>query len=256
VVALATLVLASTGAGACGVGGGRDNGSTAGVQVSPPAGPDDLVVRLSELPGMLPPGGAAAVLPTFSLYGDGRLISAPVAGAAGWPVFDEYRVPTDDVRGLLQAAADTGILADTRPPTSSFAGPDAPVAVVTAVSGGMRRTGSLPRSDRAVTHLRAELTRHAAGSHNPYRPAAVAVIANPTTASEPARSWPLGSLDGQPLTGLGAGSRCTVLRGADIDAAREAAAGANPATVWRSGDRLWTVVFRPLLPDEPGCAAL
>jgi hypothetical protein len=49
---------------------------------------------------------------------------------------------------------------------------------------------------------------------------------------------------------------CTELRGAALDQARQLAAGATPATAWRSGSRLWTVRFRPLLPDEPDCRSL
>jgi hypothetical protein len=35
-----------------------------------------------------------------------------------------------------------------------------------------------------------------------------------------------------------------------------AAATANAATPWDSGGTRWSVAFRPLLPDESGCADL
>jgi hypothetical protein len=35
-----------------------------------------------------------------------------------------------------------------------------------------------------------------------------------------------------------------------------AAAGATAITPWRSGGTLWSVRFRPLLPDETDCADL
>jgi hypothetical protein len=35
-----------------------------------------------------------------------------------------------------------------------------------------------------------------------------------------------------------------------------AAKSAKSITPWTSGGRQWTVVFRPLLPDEAGCADL
>lgn len=279
---LAVVVLVLTGA----CGGNRDPGLGSGADVSPPTGASELVLRMSDLPGMLPPGGTASLPPTFSLYGDGRLVTTPSGGPAGgpasgpsdspssgpsdspaggpssgpasgpdgvWPVLDEHRIPAGELRPVLQTASDTGLLASRQP---SFAGPDAPATVVTLVSAGKRYTATLPRSNPAVARLRAELTRHASGPGNPYRPTAVAVVANPTGQPEADRPWPFGSLDGPPLTGPGAGSRCTVLRGADLDAAHQAAATATAATTWRSDSRVWTVAFRPLLPDEPDCTAL
>ena len=44
--------------------------------------------------------------------------------------------------------------------------------------------------------------------------------------------------------------------GAEQDEVLAAAKGANANTPWTSGGKQFTVTFRPLLPDETGCADL
>jgi len=217
-------------------------GCGSGERPIPPTGASDLVLRVSDLPGLLPLGGTAAVPPSFSLYGDGRLI-VPTGGGA-WPMFTEHRVPPAEVSRLLGAAADAGLLDGADRPA---AGPDGPVVVVTAASVSQRHTVKLPRSDRSVAGLRAELGRLATDHPGTgYRPAAVAVIAVGNEVPGPARDWTLSALD----------DRCTVLRGSEVDAAQQLAATADATTIWRFGDRRWSLAFRPLLPDEPDCTAL
>jgi hypothetical protein len=41
-----------------------------------------------------------------------------------------------------------------------------------------------------------------------------------------------------------------------VDAARQLATGADATTIWSTGDRRWSLTFRPLLPDESDCTAL
>ncbi|TDC40544.1 hypothetical protein E1211_00020 [Micromonospora sp. 15K316] len=214
----------------------------------PPTGGTTLVLRLSELPGLLPPGGAAALAPRYSLFGDGRLISAPTA-AGGWPQLREDTVSADDVRELFRTAAAL--------PDGPAAGtPDGPVVQVVVGAAGGRRTVTLARDDAAATRLRADLARHAGGPPTPYDPTVVAIVATPADPAEPARPWPLPTLAGEPLDGTSAGSTCLVLRGADLDTARRAVGPADAAARWRSAGRVWQVAPRPLLPDETGCADL
>ncbi|MCW3816670.1 hypothetical protein ONA91_19680 [Micromonospora sp. DR5-3] len=237
---LAVLAAAATTAGCAGRGGGEPE---------PPTGGEALVLRLSELPGMLAPGGAAAVPPSFSLFGDGRLISVAAGPSGGWPQLREDRVPPDGVRDLFRDAA-------ALPDHAAVDGPDAPVVRVVVGATGGPRTVTLPRSDPAAARLRAALAGYAAGSLVPYRPAAVAIVATPADPTEPARPWPLPTLAGEPLTGTGAGASCLVLRGADLETVRRETATAGAETRWRSAGRVWQVAPRPLLPDETGCADL
>ncbi|MFC3502760.1 hypothetical protein ACFOOK_17505 [Micromonospora krabiensis] len=215
----------------------------------PPAGGDALVLRLTDLPGLLPPGGAAALSPSFSLFGDGRLISAPAGPADHWPRLREDRVPRDDVRDLLRRAV-------ALPDGSTGGHPDGPVTRVVVGTTSGPRTVTVDRADPALTRLRTSLAGYADGPPVPYEPTAVAVIATPVDSPAPARPWPLPTLTGEPLGGTSAGSTCLVLRGADLDTVQRQAATAGAATPWRGGDRLWQVTPRPLLPDEAGCADL
>ena len=49
---------------------------------------------------------------------------------------------------------------------------------------------------------------------------------------------------------------CVVATGEQASAVLAAARPANAATPWVSGGTRWSVAFRPLLPDESGCADL
>ena len=49
---------------------------------------------------------------------------------------------------------------------------------------------------------------------------------------------------------------CVTASGAERDAILAAAENANQNTPWGSGGNQYTVTFRPLLPDETGCADL
>ena len=257
--ALTTIAVVAALTAGCSHGAGTGPGASPGPGASsaprPPAAPDALVLQLREPPGLLPPGGAAATIPTFSLYADGRLVTAAATGDPNtWPTLTEHRVAAADIRQLLGQAAADGLLA---PRSGAAAGPDAPVTVVTVATADRRYTGTLARTDPALAPLRADLTRYAAGSGSPYRPATVAVIATANAdPTAPVRPWPLDQFDGQTLTGTGTGSRCVLLRGTAIDTVKQAAATATPTTSWRGGDRLWTVFFRPLLPDEADCGSL
>ncbi|MER7442545.1 hypothetical protein [Micromonospora avicenniae] len=215
----------------------------------PPAGASTLVLRLSELPGMLPPGGVAAVPPRYSLFGDGRLISAPDGPSRGWPQLREDTVAPDGVRELYGAATalPDGPAADI---------PDGPVIQVTVGRADGRHSVTLDRADPAAARLLAALARHADGPPVPYEPTAVAIVATPADPAEPARPWPLPALAGEPLGATSAGSTCLVLRGSDLDTARRAAGTADAAARWSSAGQVWQVAPRPLLPDETGCPDL
>ncbi|MEX2551663.1 MAG: hypothetical protein WD627_01480 [Actinomycetota bacterium] len=67
-------------------------------------------------------------------------------------------------------------------------------------------------------------------------------------------AWPLPA----PLSEFGQPSqpesyRCGTVEGADLDLLLTAAQKANQLSPWTSGDKTYTVILRPLLPDETGC---
>jgi hypothetical protein len=255
--AIAATVAVLALSGACARSGtGPDTTATATTEVSAPSGPTQLVLRVTEPPGLLPPGGLAAVLPAYSLFGDGRLVVAPAPGTVEvWPSLRQYQLSAAQVRQVQQSAVQAG-LTDAAPAPPA-AGGDAPVRIFTVGTGTGPRTTTVPRSDQATTRLYGDLVALATGAATTYQPTAVAIIATANTdPSAPVREWPLASLDGLILSGTSAGSRCTVARDAAVERIRQAAAGATAGTLWRSNGQLWTVVFRPLLPDQPDCSSV
>jgi hypothetical protein len=67
----------------------------------------------------------------------------------------------------------------------------------------------------------------------------------------PRRRWPLADL--ATAGEQHSGGQCQVVSGADLATVRQEAAGVAPNTQWRSADRVFLVVLRPLLADEAGC---
>jgi hypothetical protein len=68
-------------------------------------------------------------------------------------------------------------------------------------------------------------------------------------------AWPGPPLPGERLGRL-PDVTCVVATGKQASAVITAAGNANVLTPWTSGDATWSVTFRPLLPDESGCADL
>jgi hypothetical protein len=95
------------------------------------------------------------------------------------------------------------------------------------------------------------------GDGESYEPSAVAAlagsyVADPDLARDPV-TWPGAPLPGESVApGIG----CTVSAGAQASAVRSAAQDADGLTPWTDGSATWAVTFRPLLPDESGCADL
>jgi hypothetical protein len=93
-----------------------------------------------------------------------------------------------------------------------------------------------------------------------YVPEAIAAIATPWIDMEddlahPEVAWPGPDLPGEPVGGpLDVG--CVLASGEQGAAVLAEARSANAGTPWVSGGTRWSVAFRPLLPDESGCADL
>ncbi|MEV0715645.1 hypothetical protein AB0H87_13445, partial [Asanoa sp. NPDC050611] len=68
-------------------------------------------------------------------------------------------------------------------------------------------------------------------------------------------AWPGPALPGDRLNAnLDVG--CVTAEGDEAKAVLAAAGKANAATPWESGGKQWSVLLRPILPDESGCADL
>lgn len=122
------------------------------------------------------------------------------------------------------------------------------------------------REDRAaLSALLDVLTASTGASSEGYVPAAVAVAGRPWTPSDdesepglaqPDVGWPGPALPGDPL-GPSLGLSCLPVTSADTTTVLAAVTAANAGTPWVAADgSRGALPFRPLLPNETGCADL
>jgi hypothetical protein len=255
--------------------------------------PDDsaaVVLRVEFVGGFVTPEMLTGRLPLASVHADGRVfVEGPVPAiypGFAWPNVQVVDVGRDGVQELAAAALAAGVaetddlgtppLADV--PSTRFTLVTPEGTYVRDVYGltetaGMPDAGLTPTQESARQELRdlfARLTDQGlpeAGDEPPvsYAPTAVAGVVRPWIASEEDIAqglvpepvpWPGPELPGTPLGPL-PDLTCVTVTGAEATAVREAAGEANMLTPWVSADgRRWSVTFRPLLPDESGCADL
>jgi hypothetical protein len=274
---LATLVLFT----ACGRLN-RGGGDPAVRGIDHPTGPSDLVLRWEYVGGFTSPEILLTRLPSFSLYGDGSLVTEgpqiEIYPGPALPNLVVRHVSEEGIQAILAAARDAGLTAG----DATYANPcvaDAPDTRFTVVAAGRTSVvtasalgvggGDCQGSDpEAMKRLSAFVTRlgnlekwlpdGSLGVEASYTPTGLRVyvrdyVADPQLQQDAVR-WP-----GAPLAGAGRAVRmvpdlaCAVVGAADLDPVLHAAATANQLTPWTSGGAEFGVVFRPLLPDESGC---
>jgi hypothetical protein len=255
-----------------------------------PSDDSALVLRVEHVGGFVPPGALVSRLPAYSLYADGRLITdGPVPAIYPGPALPNVQVQRLDdatVQALLDRAAVAGI-GDTTdlgsPPVADM--PSTRFTLTTAEGTVVREVYALSEHVFEGDGAEAGLTEEQAAGRarlrdlltalfdvgrqpgpdgqppvEAYVPSAVAGIATPWVDPEddlthPEQPWPGPDLPGEPVAGpLEVG--CVVATGEQANAVLAAAAPANAATSWVSAGGRWSVMFRPLLPDESGCADL
>ncbi len=292
VAALATLVLMS-GCAQPPLGGrgpGPDSSPGTSPDTSPrpgPAihGPDDLVLRVELVHGFMPEYFVTQ-LPIVSVYGDGRVIIDPPGTGAG-PIAGMARCigppdhPGGTVNALVAHVLDHGVGRDIDYGQAMIF--DAPATVFTVFtdegplvtdvyalesvhdSDGLTDAQKSARQDLVdlIDDL-SDLSRILgpdAGEQLPFEQTAIAVVArewtlwgSPLGAPEPDRVWPGPTLPGSRLGHHPV--HCFTVTGADATIVLDAAKTADISTRWTSDGRLWTVMFRPLLPDEQSCEDL
>jgi hypothetical protein len=238
--ALAAFVLMLTVA-ACGGSSPSAGGSG---PPRPPTGPDEVVVQVVTSGGFTAESRPPADLPKVSVFGDGRVVvvgptTLEFPGPA-LPNLQEFRVNDDGLARILRAARDAGLLADESPDYGDPGVTDQTTTTVTVRADGVTRrfielAGDAGALGDDVVH----------GSTRRYDPAAVAVLVRPSdTTDGDMHAWPLGDL---------AGTDCVVLSGIDATTALDAARTAREGDAWQSAGATYSVVFRPLLPDEHTC---
>ncbi len=250
--------------------------------------PDDVVLRVESEGGFVPAAYLITRLPEVSIYGDGRVIRpgavpAIYPGPAVQPL-GVRTIDTADLATLVQLALDAGVGSAGDLGTPGVADvPDTVLTVLTADGVKETRVYALGFDDasgltQAQRDARAKLsalveklhdlegTLSAAkvGPEELYTPAAMAVIARPwVDTAEPElgprtpKAWPGPALPGpalpnSPLEGV----TCLSLFGAEVTAALQAASEADALTPWEWDGKTYSILFRPLLPDEPSCTAL
>lgn len=250
--------------------------------------PEEVLVRISLEGGFVPVEWHYTNLPTFSLYGDGTLVlpgaQIELYPGPALPAIARRQIDAAGIQAILEEAVDAsdGIPADLDDlGFTSIA--DASTTVISISAGGVDRTirayalseltdrpDGVPEREylarvrlqelvSKLTGLDSWVPDGSLGPESPFEASAARVYVGTyrdvdDLAQEPV-PWPL---DGG-LAGFGdppdpaGGLRCGVVRGADWDAVHDAASSANELTPWTSDEAEYSILFRPLLPDETGC---
>jgi hypothetical protein len=275
------------------MGGCADASSSAGdgsPGIDHPTGADQLVFGVEDTGGFVAPSTTLVRLPIFSLFGDGTQIEAgaetEIYPGSALPPILERSISESGVQAILQAALDAGLDHDVRFTDLGSVGiADATTTVFTlTVDGVTHRTEiyalSMPSEQpdgmsdeewHTRTTLAALVTRLAAldawlpagslGGSEPFRGSRAEILVSPYQRddglTEPPVQWPLdASLAsiGDP-TIAGPQTRCAIVTAGDWASLVPDAESANELTPWVDDGVRYAIAFRPLLPDEPGCAA-
>lgn len=279
---LGAFLLAACGGLTGGGAGGTGPTGPAGA-IEHPTGSDELVVRWEYAGGFVPIQYELSRIPSWSLYGDGRVIvegpQIEIYPGPALPNLLVFRLSEDGVQAILRAAREAGLMeGDAHYPMPCVA--DAPTTVFTVTAEG--RT-SVVRADaldlgptscpgvdeearaklagfqRKLGDLASWLPEGSIGTEEPYQPTEVRVYVlpyqrQPDAPQEPV-IWPLPtplSRFGEPFTGL-EDARCGVVTGAELEALRPLFERANQLTPWESDGERFGLILRPLLPNEHGC---
>lgn len=240
------------------------------------------MLRFQSVGGFVAPVTNYTRIPTFSLYADGRVVVQQFVPTPYPPPALPYvfvrRISARDVGRLVARARAAGVGTAT-----DFGTPGIADATSTRfILAGARTTEVYALSEAADTapdltprqrQARARLSSLVAALDDlpgtlgipvqhrptPYRPTAIAALTRPWTSigpreDSPVRAWPGAALPGRPLgpTGLS----CVTTTGAGAARVLAAAQTAHANSPWTFRGKRWSIVFRPLLPDERGCSDL
>ncbi len=249
--------------------------------------PGDLLLRISTEGGFLPPEYTLAATPAFSLFGDGTVVTqgaqTEIYPSTALPTMIATPVTEEGIKSILHAAVTAGLDTDREYTDLGAVGiADAGTTVFTfTVDGATHVTkayalGELERQPPGMSDeefgARTELLDFQGSMQDLRRTLPAGSVGDETTFDPPglrlfvadhrpqkdlaqrAVDWPLAT----PLSEAGnsagpAGYRCVAVIGADLDALLPPVRRANQLTPWRSEGVSYSIVFRPLLPDESGC---
>ncbi|MFM7718760.1 MAG: hypothetical protein ACKO8G_04600 [Actinomycetota bacterium] len=278
--AAAALVLLAAGCGRLADDGG---GIGSGGGIGYATGASDLVLQVTTSGGFMMPNYALRTFPTFSLYGDGTAIvvgpQIEIYPPPALPPLLSQRLTASGMQKVLEAARDAGVFADAT--YDDFCGiADVGTTTIVANVDGVRHETSAyalgfdgctddPEARAALSAFVNSLPTFSGldaevdvvGSMGPYAFSSLALIVGPAQlmADLPQGevAWPLATPlagFGEPYEGLDL--RCGVVTGADVEVLLPMLEQANELTPWTSGGASWSVLPRPLLPDETACPSL
>jgi hypothetical protein len=260
-----------------GDGGGIDHSTS----------PDHVLVRLSYEGGYVPVEWTYTNFPFYSLLGDGTLVlpgaQIELYPGPALPAMSSRHVDEAGIQAILEEAiAAVEDVPDDLNDLGYMSIADASTTVITVSAGGVDRTirayalgelterpdGMAEREYEARLRLQelvAKLTgssdwlpEGSLGPEGAYQASAARLFVGAyrpveDLAQEPVR-WPLsGGLADFGDPAAPGDYRCGVLDGADWDAVHQAAISANTLTPWADAGERYSILFRPLLPDETGC---
>jgi hypothetical protein len=277
--AAVTLFLLGACARADAIGAPSESGSPGASESGVPAPADQLVLRVAQTGGFIGMNTLLTRLPAVSVYADGRVITqGPQIAIYPGPALPNIQVQLASpatVDGLVEKGRQLGAVGDLGQPNIA----DATTTEITvggrtiaayALNEAQSNDPSLTAAQRAARAKVAAFVDLLTGlpaaqgmpAAQPYQPTAVAVLAQPwvkpaddQTSAPAATPWPGPALPGEyvrPGVKLG----CLAVTGDQAGKVLAAAQDANQITPWTSGSATWSVTFRPLLPDETGCADL
>jgi hypothetical protein len=269
--------------GGCASGNGR--GAVGGPDPGQPLPGDMVALRVEFVGGFVTPQALVTRLPVLTVYHGGRVLvdGPPAAGypAPAMPTVQLLRISRADVDRLVRLARAAGVgtatdfgqpmiadAASTRFTVHDAAGVSSTEVYALTESGasgaGVNEKQRAARARlsslyAALSDLPATLGSGAVSAAQPYTPSAVAVVATTLAGDDqsPGASrdlaWPGPTLPGQRI---GVDSNCVTVTGAELARVLSVVRSATTATRWTSAGMRWSLMFRPLLPDESGCASL
>ncbi|MGW4467954.1 hypothetical protein [Micromonospora sp. NPDC004704] len=244
------------------------------------------MLRIDHTGGFVPVETIPSRLPLVSIYGDGRVITlGPTTLAHPGPALPHLLqtvISADNVQTLFEKAQEAGVGTATdlgQPPVADVQNTRFTLATaegsktLEVVALGMEEAGGLSDAQKAareklselvneLSDVRATLGAGTVKEPEPYPAVAIAAIAtphvtqpDPALPAQPAVAWPGPALPGDRLKAtLDVG--CVVVADDEAGKVVDAARKANADTPWESDGKQWKIVFRPLLPEETGCADL
>ncbi|MGH2535337.1 MAG: hypothetical protein ACRDJW_24010 [Thermomicrobiales bacterium] len=257
-----------------------------------PTGANELVLRIAVGGGFMPPQFHVTEMPQFSVYGDGRVIflgpQIEIYPPPALPNLRVLRLTEEGLQLVIAEADDAGLIGRGRqydndqvadaPTTTITVNANGQTTVVAAYALGIGESPNATEDEQdelakikafvgRMINLTEWLPESAiAAPEDAYQIARLQVVASTDTASlvpgdeltpVPSVDWllatPLSGF-GDPYQGFGIeGARCGAITGDDLATLLPILANAGSFAPWQSDGETYTVLFRPLLPDESPC---